>query len=253
MHRPLHDQQQNLQDDEYEFPYHFVPRLQAGHYTPFYLAPWGHIYLAYLEHALARLAVRDWNSLIDVGCGDGCLVAMLHERFPKRTITGVDPSERAIAVARGLVPHAHFHVGDITKLGLFDRTFDAATCIETLQRIDPAELPEFVAALRRLLEHDGTLLVTVPSVKLPLAAKHCQHFTRATLEAALAEHFRAERIEHLNREGFLFKLAGKLLFNRYFIVSDKRVLHSFYRHYRRFHTVTDERHGERILGIFRAI
>jgi SAM-dependent methyltransferase len=253
MNRPVRDQRQQMQDDEYAFPYHFVPRVQAGHYTPFYLVRWGHIYLAYLEHTLARLAAREWQSLIDVGCGGGRLVGMLHERFPARTIVGVDYSERAIALARALVPHGTFRAGDITEPTLFDRKFDVATCIETLEHIDTTHMPAFVRAVRGLVKDDGVLVVTVPSVKVPLADKHHQHFTRASLEATLAEHFRSERIEHLNRQDFWFRLAGKLLFNRYFVVSDRRLLQLFYKHYRRRCTVSNERQGERILGIFRAI
>lgn len=252
VNRPVREQQRMLRDDDHAFLLHLVPRLDHGHYTPIYFAPGGHVYLSYLEHALSRLAVRQWQSLIDVGCGQGRLVAMLHERFPSRTIMGVDPSERAIALARALVPHAKFRVGDITRHGLIDETFDVATCIETLATIEPARLPDFVGALRRLLNDDGTLLVTVPSTNMPPAGAR-QHFTAASLEAALTTQFRFERMEYLNRRDLLSRLAEKVLFNRYFAVTDKRALQFFYRHYRRHHTVTDERRGERILGIFRAI
>lgn len=243
--------QRRMRDDDHTFPLHHVPRLNDGHYTPIYFAPGGHAYLAYLEHALSRLALREWQSLIDVGCGQGRLVAMLHERFPKRTIMGVDPSERAIALARALVPHANFRAGDITG-GLVGETFDVATCMETLATIEPARLPEFAGALRRLLKDGGTLLVTVPSTNMPPADAR-QHFTAATLEAAIAAHFRLERMEYLNRRDWLTRLAEKMLFNPYFAVTDKRALQYFYRHYRRHCTVADERRGERILGIFRAI
>jgi cyclopropane fatty-acyl-phospholipid synthase-like methyltransferase len=253
MNRPAHDPPHRQRDDEHPFPLHFVPRMQAGHYTPFYLAPGGHVYLSYLEHCLARLAVRDWDSLIDIGCGHGRLVAMLHERFPNRTIVGVDPSEHVIALARGLVPHAYFRSGDIATPGLFDQKFDVATCIETLATIEPARLPQFVAAVRGLLNDGGTLAVTVPSTKARVPADHRQHFTSASLGAALAAHFRAERIEHLNWQSFWLRFGETLLFNRFYIVSHKQALHWFYRHYRRFHTVTSERRGQRILGIFRAI
>ena len=48
MDRPAHDPRYRPRDDEHPFPLHFVPRMQAGHYTPFYLAPGGHVYLSYL-------------------------------------------------------------------------------------------------------------------------------------------------------------------------------------------------------------
>ena len=250
MNRPMRGQPTMPRDDEHAFPSHHVPRLNEGHYTPIYFAPGGHVYLAYLEHTLARLAVREWQSLIDVGCGQGRLVAMLRERFPNRTIMGVDPSERAIALARALVPHATFRASDIT--GGLDKTFDVATCMETLAGIEPARLPGFASALRQLLKDGGTLLATVPSTNMPPADAR-QHFTAASLEAALAAHFRLERMEYLNRRDWLTRLAEKMLFNPYFAVTDKRALQFFYRHYRRHCTVADERRGERILGIFRAI
>lgn len=250
MNRPIREPQPMPRDDDHAFPLHHVPRLNDGHYTPIYFAPGGHVYLSYLEHALARLAVREWQSLIDVGCGQGRLVAMLHERFPKRAIVGVDSSPRAIALARALVPDAEFHAGDIA--GLVGETFDVATCMETLAAVEPALLPGFAAALRRLLNDGGTLLVTVPSTRMPAVGTR-QHFTAATLEAALGPRFRLERMEYLNRRDLLTRLAEKVLFNRYFAVTDKRALQYFYRHYRRHCTATTERRGERILGIFRAI
>lgn len=250
MNGPLGGQRRML-DDDHAFPLHHVPRLNDGHYTPFLFAPGGHVYLSYLEHALSRLAVREWRSLIDVGCGQGRFVAMLRERFPNRTIMGVDPSERGIALARALVPQANFRAGDITG-GFVDETFDAATCMETLAAVESARQPDFAGALRRLLNVGGTLLVTVPSTNMPAAGAR-QHFTAATLEAALAAHFRLERVEFLNRRDWLTRLAERALFNRYFAVTDKRALQFFYRHYRRHCTVADARRGERILGIFRAI
>ena len=96
-----------LQDAQYRFPYHYLPRIEGGRFRFHEVLDWGHEYLSYMTHVADVLERIDWESVLDVGCGDGRLPSLLTARFPEKRIVGLDYSERAIALASAMVPDAH--------------------------------------------------------------------------------------------------------------------------------------------------
>src|SRR4051812_40935826 len=66
-----------------------------------------------------RAFVQASASVLEIGCGDGSLLAAL----PNRDVCGVDISEAMITKARESVPHGEFHVMSGEDINL-DRTFD---------------------------------------------------------------------------------------------------------------------------------
>src|SRR5215471_2920624 len=62
-------------------------------------------------------------AVLDAGCGTGYLSKKLHDQGAQ--VTGVDFSERMIAIARSRYPDINFHVGSCTELApLADKQFD---------------------------------------------------------------------------------------------------------------------------------
>lgn len=241
-----------IQDAQYGFPYHYVPTLERGHFRQHYLLRWGYEYLAYLTYCLDRLGGLEWESLLDVGCGDGRLISMAAERFDGKTLVGIDASEQAIGLARLLARGGEFVADDITRPGVFPQPFDALTCVEVIEHVPPPALPRFVEGMRRQVKDGGKLLVTVPSTNRPVTAKHYQHFDPDLLEATLAPHFRAERLLYLNGTGWRLRQLRRLFINRLFLVTNQRALDAFYRFYVRRHLVADARSGGRVFGLFTA-
>ena len=47
--------EQAVQEAEYEFPYHYIPRLEGGNFSQVRKLRWGYEYLSYLRFVLARL------------------------------------------------------------------------------------------------------------------------------------------------------------------------------------------------------
>jgi len=63
------ENRKKLQEDEYEFPYHYLPTRDNLTYRHFKALNWGHEYLAYLEFLNNLLKMVPFQSLCDVGCG----------------------------------------------------------------------------------------------------------------------------------------------------------------------------------------
>lgn len=81
---------------------------------------------ALVTQALDRLPAPSWQrpaAVVDLGCGTGALTAMLVEEFDRRgarvTISGIDPSASALAVAEHQMPEAakvRFLQGDVAAM-----------------------------------------------------------------------------------------------------------------------------------------
>ncbi|MGC9261380.1 MAG: glycosyltransferase [Phycisphaerae bacterium] len=128
---------------DYRQKYH-VP-LAASHKKNQYLHQ-------YIQHLLTR-QVLPGSSVLDVGCGDGALLAAL---APARGV-GIDIDALAVAQARQQYPHLIFHaaaIEDVATLRL--PSFDYVICSGVLQEL--YDLHTALAAIRGLC-HDRTRLI----------------------------------------------------------------------------------------------
>ena len=226
--------EQREQEDDYVFPYHYIPSLKDGDFSPSKVSRWGYQYLACMEFVIDRIAGMDFGSLLDVGCGDGRLLHEIKLRFGDKRLVGLDMSERALRFAGAFNPDIQFICGDITDPAVMDGKFDVITLIETLEHIKPADVPTFVEALARRLADDGTIVITVPSKNLRLTRKHYQHFDLDSLSRAISPHLAVTEHYFLNKSSCWNKMLRRLLVNKLFILNNKRLRNLIYRAYRRF-------------------
>jgi len=103
--------------------------------------------------------------ILDVACGTGVLLSILHKRFPDAELYGIDGSSDMLEVARrrlSSVPHLRLEqvplsVGDRARLPYPDRSFSLITCTNAVHA-----MPEPVTTLaefRRLLAQSGQLVL----------------------------------------------------------------------------------------------
>lgn len=129
--------------------------------------------LAELERAGAR-------RVIDLGCGEGRLLARLVRSKQLERITGVDVSHRALEIARerlapgGLTDRMPPHLAgrQQERITLFQGSltyrderfsgYDAACAVEVIEHIDPSRLPAFERVLFALAR-PHTVIVTTPN------------------------------------------------------------------------------------------
>jgi 2-polyprenyl-3-methyl-5-hydroxy-6-metoxy-1,4-benzoquinol methylase len=109
------------------------------------------------------LLLTDEGRILDVGCGFGLFAAYFGQTHPGRTIVGVDPSARRIAMARsvaaslGLRDHS-FVVGDVRDASL-EGPFDAAYVLDVMHHLPRADQRAVLQRLRDLLAPGGMLMI----------------------------------------------------------------------------------------------
>lgn len=103
------------------------------------------------------------ETVLDVGCGNGPLLAEVVARNPAIRVSGIDLSPEEIARARARVPDANIDrlaVGDAANMPFADAAFDAVTShmvLMLLPQLDPV-----LAEIRRVLRPAGKLAFLVP-------------------------------------------------------------------------------------------
>ena len=91
-------------------------------------------------------------TVLDAGCGTGYLTRKLHDQGAR--VTGIDVSERMIAIARARHPGLDFRVDSCSELA----TIETAHCdmvIANYVLMDAPDLPETMAAFHRVLKPNG--------------------------------------------------------------------------------------------------
>ena len=96
--------------------------------------------------------------ILDLGCGTGVLTAHLR-RYG--TVTGIDLSSNAVAIARQLVPGVEFRSGSLDAVDPSAR-FDLITMFDVLEHIPETERPALLAQLAGLLAPHGRVFASTP-------------------------------------------------------------------------------------------
>jgi len=236
--------EQNIQDSEYCFPYHYIPVYKNG-FTTTLSWHWGTHYIGMVEFILHKLTAIKFNSLLDIGSGDGRLTREIAAHFKNKHIFGIDRSQKAIALAKALNPQLSFKQLDIVKDKVSIRT-DVITLIEVLEHIPKVQISSFVAAHSKILRKNGFLLLSVPHVNIPLSDKHYQHFTVSLLEKIFSKTFSFEEVIFIDKKSLFFRLLKKLMINSLFILNNRTINTLFYKIYKKYFFITKENHCERI-------
>lgn len=118
------------------------------------------------QTALVKQYLKKELPVLDVGCGFGrqaCLLAK--SGF---TVTGTDTSEVFIQIAQELFQKHHLQ-GRFLFFNILQQTlpqrFSQALLLDVLEHVSPRQRHTFVSKLASLMEPQGLLLVSLPTVK----------------------------------------------------------------------------------------
>ena len=115
---------------------------------------WKHDYRFALK-AIEEIAPE---SLIDIGCGPGAFLSLLHDRYPDIKLSALDISEEMIeAVKDRIGPKINAVVGDSEHMPLDTGTYDAVTCNMSIHHYPHPQ--DAVNEMYRILKAGGYLLL----------------------------------------------------------------------------------------------
>lgn len=228
------DKEKQIQEQQYEYPYHYLPRVENGRFTQTRYWSWGIHYLGGMEVVRDLLGDLSFDSLVDIGCGDGRFLSEMAQSYPEVEMLGVDYSERSIGIANGLNPRLEYRTVNILEEEI-DREFDAATAIEVLEHIPPENVSTFVKSAKDLLSEDGTLILTVPHENKNVSDKHYQHFTSEQLGELLSPHFGDVSFVPFDRQSKIFTALELAMGGRgnHYVINTPLVTNSLWKLYKR--------------------
>ncbi len=133
-----------------------------------YLDTWdGRYCQSMYDGVLQELDRQPFESMLDVGCGPGNMLAMVIDKYPGVRACGVDISANMIHKAAGLVgDRARLLVGDAEALPWQDDSFDLVICSGSFHHYpDPLKA---LKEMRRTLKSAGRLIIADPWWPSPL-------------------------------------------------------------------------------------
>lgn len=130
--------------------------------------------------------------VLDLGCGQGDLLAELGRRFPAAELVGLDASQAGLASTRQKVPRARLFQVDFAAPEPFPEVLygfaSHAVCSEVLEHLDHPRL--LLEKTRPLLARGGELIVTVPGgprTAFDVHLGHRRHYSVSDLVSLLGE------------------------------------------------------------------
>ncbi len=229
------DKSQLIQDSQYSYPYHYIPTLGDNVFSQVQYWSWGFRYMGGLQIVIDQLKDRQFESLVDVGCGDGRLLKELTLLYPEKRLLGVDYSQRAILLAQALNPSLDYDVVDIIENPLLER-FDVVTLVEVLEHIPIMDVRKFLDSISSTLNQTGQLILTVPHKNSPLIEKHVQHFSSDSLVEILEPYFREIDCIPFDPLSKIMGIIRRVMGGKgnHFLITNKKLLYWMFQIYRRY-------------------
>ncbi len=109
----------------------------------------------FLDAVMTKRATAIGGSFLDIGCGEGRFVRLLHNTGMQGT--GIDPVERLIEEARKRDVNGDYRIGIGEKLEFLDDSFDLT--ISYLSLIDIEDFRSAIKEMARVTKPGGTLLI----------------------------------------------------------------------------------------------
>jgi len=112
-----------------------------------------------LQETLKRLDLHSGDRLLDIGCGTGALLAVLENRYPNVTFTGVDPTQEMLDVAsKRLSKKVEIKQSWAEALPFETETFDVIVSCNMFHYI--REPMTALEEMKRVLKPTGKMVIT---------------------------------------------------------------------------------------------
>jgi ubiquinone/menaquinone biosynthesis C-methylase UbiE len=115
---------------------------------------------------------------LDVGCADGLIILEALKKIRKKIYAiGVEISNSLIVAAKNLIDSYKFEIqmilSDAENLPFSNEVFDFISCTAVLEHL--SNVDKVLFNFHKILNKDGTLLITIPNPILSLFAEKIRH------------------------------------------------------------------------------
>jgi 2-polyprenyl-3-methyl-5-hydroxy-6-metoxy-1,4-benzoquinol methylase len=245
----MDNQKFKLQDNKYLFPYHYLAYTEEGVPRVGRSLSWGFEYLSYMLTIIEFLGEISYKNILDVGCGDGYLLNTIQDNSEKK---GIDLSERAIYLAKGLSCGAEFELRDVSSV---KGVYDIVTLVEVLEHIPDSELEDFVANILRCVRKGGHLIISVPTTVIPLNKKHYRHYDEDLLSKHVESHGNLvlEKERRVFRKTRVSSFLTRLVSNNFLTLNSRFILRSFWMFHESRYMYGTKKDGFHIVRVYRKL
>jgi SAM-dependent methyltransferase len=127
------------------------------------------------------------RSVLEVGCGNGYVLAAIAERHPEISVAGVDLGDAGLREARRRIPRATLIRADVRELP-YEEEFDVVGAFDVIEHVRDDEA--VLAAMHRAVRPGGGIVVSVPQhewlwSETDRYAGHERRYTRRELAGKL--------------------------------------------------------------------
>ena len=206
----------DLQNNEYNYPYHQIPYIKNHSVINFRSLGWGHKYYCYLLTVKDIIDKLNSKSLLDIGCGEGKFLSLFYGQI--QNLVGVDLSEKAISFARAFNPGINFHIKHSSDL---EENFDVITAIEVLEHIPDNELNDFFSSVYHRLNKNGSFIICVPTIVRKVSPKHYRHYDLELLQSHIRNSgvgFSISEVKYVYKRTLLLRFYEKAFRNKFWFI-----------------------------------
>lgn len=149
----------------YQPNYKYIPPLNKDFLTPIYDTLNGLVGLGkrFLRKVLTAAEIRDGDTVVDVGCGTGVLLALGKQQYPRTRFIGIDPDTRALGIARNRFAKNKFEVELIQAFAesvpLPDNSADRAVSSLVFHHLPDEIKRKAIQETYRILKPGGKVLI----------------------------------------------------------------------------------------------
>ncbi len=239
-----------IQEDLYCLPYHHIPHFDNEDVgVRFRIIDWGFEYLCYTRHIREIVQSLSPSSVLEVGCGDGCVIGVLDLGIDRRV--GVDLSERAIRFAKAFHPEVEFLSIDAQEL---KETFDVVLAVAVLEHIPDDQINTFLRTLEKRTNRDGYVIISVPTTVFRVRKKHYRHYDLNLLQKQLEEaevHLAIANVEYVYKKSLLVKQYCKFTHNHHGFIELRALNRLIWNYVWKRLRKTDENHGKHLVVVLK--
>lgn len=134
----------------------FVPAAHWHFLTPYYHGFMKLFFGKRYKKLSDLIALKSGETLLDVGCGPGQLLRLLHAKYPQNSFTGLDVDPEILAIARkNLTEGVKLIESSATELPFPDQSVDAVTSTLMIHHLSSEQKQRMIREVYRVLKPGG--------------------------------------------------------------------------------------------------